>query len=536
MYNALSKQNLAGYTVTVIFVFFVFAGSLYAQKQSDTENPFYNYLAQKFQEKKLPEGLSKKVWNYISNPSKGYKYAGLTPEEYAQIVRDYVNTYYQKKIIESLSEVLKIETRENLPDEKKSENTAKYIKHIEKLADEFHLSVMNLQNRYLVVYSNGEQPPLGFAGKIKTSDNYLRYDEPLCKDGIIPTVPVITSKTAVELAIFSAGILNSIGLRPANRVIFYIDLSLSLQTNVDILFNSYELAPVNLVLDSVFPLACAEYGYAMIRVVQNFGEKDKKPLVKKVLTDGDEYLVPSNSYICLDNEKVEKEVIRDKISKFLVKYNKADIRFDEDNCIKFTVPQTQRGDKHNALDYAVLFLSENRDFFPEHIKIFEYLRRNIALNSSGKILGINRHHNLLKNTEVVLKKVRVNGNSCSADIYIRFPYGIESSVLVEKVKTSVEVFNSKESSDIEVYVNAYNPLVLDSNSEVAKRIRKAYNNVTGGSDKCVTADGLYSKLFPNAIGFGPDFGELSKSSCVYEKDIMKIFGIYLTAMIYLMEK
>ncbi|MCX7944528.1 MAG: hypothetical protein N2746_08480, partial [Deltaproteobacteria bacterium] len=152
----------------VIVAFVSLEIRVYAQKEVKPEELFYNYLSQKFQEKKLPENISKKVWNYLSDPSKGYKSAGLSSEEFASIVRDYSMSVFSKRIVEFCLEVLKIDTRENLSDEKKRENLMKYIKHVERLADAFNLSVINLQNKYLVVYSDGEQPPLGIVGKIKT--------------------------------------------------------------------------------------------------------------------------------------------------------------------------------------------------------------------------------------------------------------------------------------------------------------------------------------------------------------------------------
>ncbi len=510
----------------------------YAQKVLGSENPFYNYLAVRFQEKAYSGDISKKIWNYLSNPLKGYKNAGLSAEEYASLVRDYARSAYSKKILEYLLEVLKIDTRENLPEEKKSENTLKYINHIERLAQDFGLSVMNIDNRFLVVYSEGDQPPLGIVGKIKTSANFLKYDEPVIKDNYIVASHALSSKAATELALFSAGIINTINLRQRNRVVFYIDLSMSSVANMDVLFNSYELAPINLVVDSVFPLACAEYGYAMVKIVQNIGDKLKNSPVRKIVADGGEYQTPSAARICFEPGKIDKDTIKDSVAKFLRKYNKVEIKFpdDEEYCMRFSVSPPPKGTPPNALDYLVLLLTENRELLPENLKLFEYLRRYITLKPSGKILGIKRSHNLLRNTEVILKRIIINGGSCTAELYIRFPYGIESSVLVEKIKGSVDLFNSRESSDIETYISAYNPVVVDPNSEIALRIRKAYRDAGGGKDKCFIADGVYTKLFPNAIGFGPDMHNLSGMSQISETDILKVLNIYLTALIYLMEK
>ncbi len=550
MLSFLLQQNIINYKVKALFVdirhilmsvfliVFFLSIPLYAQKVSSSENLFYNYLAKEFQGRKYNDNISKKIWNYLSNPANGYKNAGLSTEEYTSLIRGFAESLYSKKIMENVFEVLKIDTRESLNEDKKNEDTSKYIRHIEKLAKEFNLSVTNIENRFLIVYSEGGQPPLGIVGKIKNSNNFIKYEEPLLDDNKIVAPQIFSSKTAIELTLFSIGVLNTINLKHRNRIILYIDLSLSSITNVDVLFKSYEIAPVNLVLDSVFPFACAEYGYAMVNIVQNVGEKLKKSPIKRIVADGGEYHSPSNSRIYLDDEKIERDFIKDKVAKFIRRYNKIEVTLHngEEFYINFSVGNSSKDLHQNALDYLVLFLSENRELLPDNIKLFEYLRRNIVLNPTGKILGINRYHKLLKNTDVILKKIVINGTSISAQLYIRFPFGIESALLVEKIKGSVDLFKTKEVSDMEVYINAYNPVVVDTNSEVVSRIRKAYQGVSGGSDKCVIADGLYTKLFPNSIGFGPYIQEMTNRSYASEKDILKVFNIYLTALVYLAEK
>lgn len=536
---ALLKQNITKKILKILLLYFtLFAfvnnnNGLYAK--NGNENPFHNYLIKQFQEKRFGGDLNKKVWKYLSNPSAGYKSAGLSSEEFAKLIREFVETVYSKKIIDSLIEVQKIDTRENLPEEKRSENISKYIKHIEAVANDFGLSVVNLDNKFLVVSSDGEQPPLGIVGKIKLSENYLRYEEVAYRDGNIFATPVLSSKTAVELAIFATGIINELKIKSHNRIMIFIDLSLTSQTNVDVLFNSYEIAPLNLVLDSYFPAVCVEYGYAMLRLMQTTKNLNENSYIKKIYADGGEYHIPINAYIQFDEKRLDIEIMKERINKFLAKYSKIDVVM-ENSQIRFSASNNIKGIQPNALDYLVLFLSENKDFYPENIKIFEYLRRNIILNPTGKSLGINKSHPLLKSTEIILKKVKIIDNTYSADIYIRFPYGIDSSFLVEKIKSNIALFNNKESIDIELYINAYNPITIDVNSDVAIRIRRAFKSVTGENDKCVTAEGLYTKLFPNSIGFGPDFGSSASLSSISQKDVLKITNIYITALLYLMER
>ncbi|MGB9600198.1 MAG: hypothetical protein ACP5KG_11730 [Myxococcota bacterium] len=539
MMFALLKQNITGHILKLFLYFFtiyiLIGCNIRLFAESASENPFHNYLIKQFQEKKFSNELSKKIWNYLSNPSKGYKSAGLTSEEFARIVGDYVEAIYLQKIIGSLLEVLSIDTRENLTEERRAESISKYIKHIESVAQSLGLSVVNLENKFLVINSNGEQPPLGIVGKIKISENYLKYQTPLLKDENILSTPVLSSKTAIELALYATGIINSLGIKSHNRILIFVDLSLTSQTNVDTLLNSYEIAPLNLVLDSMFPAVCAEYGYAMIRLVQTVKNENETSLIRQIMFDGGEYQTPLNAQILLDEKRLDREIIEEGVKKFSSKYNKVEVISDGFQ-IRFSVPQSTKGPQQNALDYLVLFLSENRELYPEGVKIFEYLRRNIILNPSGRGLGINRFHNLLKSTEVILKKVKIAENTYSADIYVRFPFGIDSSLLVEKVKKNIEVFNSRESVEIESYINAYNPIAIDSNSEVATRIRRAYKSVTGENDKCIIADGLYTKLFPNAIGFGPYSPLTSMSFSISRKEILRLTDIYLTALLFLMDR
>lgn len=504
---------------------------------------FSGYLSKRLQEKRFDEILYRKVWNYLSNPSKGYQKAGISSEELSKIVREYIDDNYMNKIVESVMETVMIDTLETDAPDEKSENIKRYLQHIQSLADRYGLQVTNIQNRFLVITMEGDPPPLGLVGKIKISSNFINFVKPKIREGVIYATGVNSSRTAVDLAIISMGIIKAINLKPSNRIHLFVDLSLLKRgNNVDILYNSFELAPINLILDSYFPFVNAEYGYASILLVQGIEGLSNTP-ISKIAYNGSEYSAPDTALLCLYKEKTNRAVIERKVSSFGQKYSKISVGLIEDTdlCIRFASEISLKGVSQNMLDFFVLFLTENRDLYDNRVKLFEFLRRYVVFNPSGKGLGINRSHPILKNTEVTLKGIRMGEGGCSADIYVRFPFGIDSSQIVERVNQSVEIFNRKEDVSLEVYINAYNPIIMDPKSQLMTGLKRAYQEVTGRSPKPQLADGLYTKLFPNPIGFGPHFGgqdkvDIQREEHISQQELLKILKIYTTALIYLMER
>ena len=549
MSSALSKRNIYKAFVEIVWVillFFIsirFSNLLYSQEiPTHSKEAFYNYISNRFQEKGLDSNIHKKVWNYLSNPNKGYRAAGLSPSEFSMIVRDYIESKYNREIIGNVGEVMGIDTTEVYQNEDKSDAVVSYVQHIEKVAKNLGLDVTNINNKFLIVSLDGEQPPLGLVGRIRISGNYIeqkRHSASEKNAGFL-----CSSKLATETALFAMGILKELNLKPVSRIILMVDLSLYKAIGLDELFNSYEIPPVNLVLDSVFPVSSAEYGYATVRLNQNVKEDIlKKSSVRRIEANGGDFLIPDTAILYFDSEKLDRNTLADRISKFSTKYDNVELYLSEDkeSSIRFKSLSGKKGSIPNALDYLVLFLTENRDLYPESIRLFEYLRRNIVFNPSGKSLGINKNHPLLNHTEVILKSISVNGSSISAELYVRFPYGIDSATLVERIKSNVSSFNKKESTDLEVYVSALNPITIDMNSDVAVKLKRAYELTTGNLQKPAIYDGYYTKFFPNAVGFGPALPEYVKNPnadgfLMGETDIVKLVNIYITAFILLMER
>lgn len=505
---------------------------------------FSGYLSKRLQEKRFDEILYRKVWNYLSNPSKGYQKAGIDSEELSRIVREYIDDNCINRVVESVMEALSIDTLETDALEDKSENIKRYIQHIQALADRYGLEVTNIQNRFLVITMGGDPPPLGLVGKIKISSNFINFVKPEIREGVIYATGVNSSKTAVDLAIISMGIIKAVSLKPSNRIHLFVDLSLLKRgNNVDILYNSFELAPINLILDSYFPFVNAEYGYASILLVQSIEGPSFNTPISKIAYNGLEYSAPDTALLCLYKKKANKAAIERKVSSFRQKYSRINIGLveDVDLCIRFASKISSKGVSQNMLDLLVLFLTENRDLYDNKVKLFEFLKRYVVFSPSGKSLGINRSHPVLKNTEVTLKGIKMGKGSYSGDIYIRFPFGIDSSQIVERVNRSVEIFNRKENVSLEAYINAYNPITMDPRSQLTTRLKRAYQEVTGGSPKPRIADGLYTKLFPNPIGFGPHFGvqdrvDIQREEHISQEELLKTLKIYTTALIYLMER
>ncbi len=85
---ALSKMNKLIVALMINFIFALLLSlptQLSSQEMNHSkETSFTAYLSKRLQQKRFDDALYKKIWNYLSNPAKGYQYAGIKVEELSE--------------------------------------------------------------------------------------------------------------------------------------------------------------------------------------------------------------------------------------------------------------------------------------------------------------------------------------------------------------------------------------------------------------------------------------------------------------------
>jgi len=152
----------------------------------------------------------------------------------------------------------------------------------------------------------------------------------------------------------------------------------------------------------------------------------------------------------------------------------------------------------NAIAHMVYLL---REFLQEceHDKFFNFLKYKIGFETSGKSLGINCSDPLSGELTLNLGKISYKNNIMQAALDIRYPVSFNGSAIFDKIKNTAALYHIKTE-----ILQHKNPLYVPENSELIKRLQRAYEKTTHEKADClVMGGGTYArKLNSKGVAFG----------------------------------
>jgi len=171
-------------------------------------------------------------------------------------------------------------------------------------------------------------------------------------------------------------------------------------------------------------------------------------------------------------------------------------------------------DGHNAAVDALGYLVR-LGFPPTPALDFLGLAYCAGKDLSGEYLGIAHRHPFIGPTTASLNIFELDLRAGQAQINVRFPLGLSSGDLLERVREKVaeKVAQPDRRPTVEFEGVVYEPLFTDPEQypEFFAAIREAYQTVTGREPRLKATGGTtYAKGFPRAVSFGPvdeDAGE-----------------------------
>lgn len=129
--------------------------------------------------------------------------------------------------------------------------------------------------------------------------------------------------------------------------------------------------------------------------------------------------------------------------------------------------------------------------------------------------------------------LKIQDNKISADIDCRYPYGVTSDVLTNRLRSALIPLKVDLKYDDK-------PTLSDSNSSFIKTLLNSYQNISGDfiSEPIISGGVTYSKVIGNCVAFGPSVkGTMNLAHQADEKlavnSIDTLFKIYTDAMIQL---
>lgn len=133
--------------------------------------------------------------------------------------------------------------------------------------------------------------------------------------------------------------------------------------------------------------------------------------------------------------------------------------------------------------------------------ILEFLRK-VSLDTAGSMFGIDvKDHAESKPLTVSVKKINTVDGYIELLLDIRYPVGITSEIIIERISKVCEdcgfVINDK--------ISDMKPYLLDSGGEIIKILTEIANDVTGDEAAPYTLRGAtYAHCLPNAYVYGTD--------------------------------
>jgi len=127
---------------------------------------------------------------------------------------------------------------------------------------------------------------------------------------------------------------------------------------------------------------------------------------------------------------------------------------------------------------------------------------------TGEYLGIAEWHEFIGPTTASLNIFELDGEGGQAQINVRFPLGLASAELIERVRREVaaKVPQADRRPTVEFEGVVHEPLFTDPEKfpEFFDALRQAYSGVTGREARLQATGGTtYAKGFPRAVSFGP---------------------------------
>lgn len=147
----------------------------------------------------------------------------------------------------------------------------------------------------------------------------------------------------------------------------------------------------------------------------------------------------------------------------------------------------------NAVEKMLDFLSDD---FADLKDILDLVKENGFKSVTNKEYELSKHYNVKLTNNI--GKISCDEDLIYFTIDIRYPKEITPEELLSLAKKKGEVFQDS--------VLVKNPLFVDENNELVKKLVSAYRQVTKDNTKpLITGGGTYARALPLAVSFGPVF-------------------------------
>lgn len=273
---------------------------------------------------------------------------------------------------------------------------------------------------------------------------------------------------------------------------------------------NHELPQTNITIDAEYPVVTAEKGYGTIKLVF---DKKEMPTISPYISEfsggffGSQ--IPEDASVTIENANI---VLLQRLMRKARDYQ--GVNFDLElkdttltiNALGKSAHSSKPADGVNAIPYLADLLSRTRWVNNGPGTLVNFINDNIGLGLEGKKFGdIAYQDDFMGPMTVAPTVIKQHDDSIELNINLRRPQGKSKQQLSEEIHQAVSDWNNKFNTNVTELEHYIGDPFVQKDAPHIETLLNVFSHFTGikNAKPIAIGGGTNSRLFPNAVSFGP---------------------------------
>jgi len=274
---------------------------------------------------------------------------------------------------------------------------------------------------------------------------------------------------------------------------------------------NHELPQINITIDAEYPVVTAEKGYGTLRIA--FNKQEKSPLFDRYIShfEGGYFgsQIPEDAKVIIENADI---TLLEELMKKAQSYQGVtfDLSLKDKQLTIVALGKSAHSSKPqegvNAIPYLADLISDTK--WPNNGAgtLVNFINDNIGLGLEGKKFGkIAYRDDFMGPMTVSPTVIKQHKNTIELNINIRRPRGKTAQQLHNEINHAISSWKLKNMADITELSHSIGDPFVQTGAPHIDTLMSVFTHFTGIKDaKPISiGGGTNSRLFPNAVAFGP---------------------------------
>lgn len=273
---------------------------------------------------------------------------------------------------------------------------------------------------------------------------------------------------------------------------------------------NHELPQTNITIDAEYPVVTAEKGYGTIKLLF---DKKEMPTISPYISEfsggffGSQ--IPEDASVTIENANI---VLLQRLMRKARDYQ--GVNFDLElkdttltiNALGKSAHSSKPADGVNAIPYLADLLSRTRWVNNGPGTLVNFINDNIGLGLEGKKFGdIAYQDDFMGPMTVAPTVIKQHDDSIELNINLRRPQGKSKQQLSEEIHQAVSDWNNKFNTNVTELEHYIGDPFVQKDAPHIETLLNVFSHFTGikNAKPIAIGGGTNSRLFPNAVSFGP---------------------------------